>query len=279
MFNSNKIELKTNDQIRQMRKSALVVADIHKALDDAAVPGITTGELDDIARDVIASHDAKSNFYGYYDYPRQTCISVNSTVVHGIPGAEVLQPGDIVSMDCGAVLNGWHGDACFTKVLPGGENAVRERREQLSSITKEAMWRGIAAMAKGKYVSDIGNAIDDYIVSLDPAIRPDIVEDFIGHGIGTKMHMEPDVLNFRTSRKGPKLRPGMVLCIEPILAQKSQAYRTLDDEWTVVTQDGGDACHWEHQVALHAGGVWVLSAPDGGAVGLAKYGIDVAPLD
>ncbi|MBM7824953.1 methionyl aminopeptidase [Arcanobacterium pluranimalium] len=279
MFNSAKIELKSDDEIRQMRKSALVVASIHKALDAAIAPGMTTGELDDIARDVLQSHGAKSNFFGYYDYPRQTCISVNDTIVHGIPGEQVLQAGDIVSMDCGAVLNGWHADACFTRVLPGGDDAVRERREKLSAITKEAMWRGIAAMATGKYVSDIGNAIDDYIVSLDADIRPDIVEDFIGHGIGTKMHMEPDVLNFRTSRKGSKLKAGMVLCIEPILAQKSQAYRTLSDGWTVVTLDGGDACHWEHQVALHPGGVWVLSADDGGAAELARYGIDVVPLD
>lgn len=267
-----------NTEILAIRRAALVVADIHQALREAIRPGITTGELDDIAREVLAAHGAKSNFYGYYGYPRQTCISVNDTVVHGIPGEEVLQPGDLVSLDCGAVLAGWHGDACFTTVLPGGDPAVRQVRSQLSAVTEEALWYGISAMAQEKYVGDIGRAIDDYVMDIPPAERPDIVENFTGHGIGTAMHMEPTVLNYRTRGRGARLRPGMVLCIEPIFTAGKQANYTLSDEWTVKTQDGSDACHWEHEVALHEGGIWVLSAPDGGAAELARFGITPVPL-
>ena len=198
--------------------------------------------------------------------------------LRGIPGEHVIQAGDIVSLDCGAVLNGWHGDACITVVVPGGDQQLTQARERLSAITREAMWHGIAAMATGKRVGDIGNAIDDYVCTIAPAERPDIVLDFTGHGIGTQMHLDPEVVNFRSNRRGAKLKPGMVLCIEPILTAGNQANVTLDDEWTVVTQDGQDACHWEHEVALHSHGIWVLTAPDGGAAELARFGITPVPL-
>ncbi|MCF2706914.1 type I methionyl aminopeptidase [Arcanobacterium haemolyticum] len=274
----DRIELKSEDQIRQMRRAGLIVADIHAAIREAVKPGVTTKDMDVVAKSVLDAAGAKSNFFGYYGYPGQICASVNEEIVHGIPGDRVLGPGDIVSFDCGAVIDGWHGDACFTVVLPGGDPEVRAAREHLCELTEESMWRGIAALATGSRVGDVGRAIDDFVVSL-PEPQPGIVEDYVGHGIGTQMHMEPDVPNFRTRSRGEKLRPGMVLCIEPMLTAGAQDNVTLEDDWTVVTLDGSDACHWEHEVAIHEGGIWVLTAPDGGAAGLVPYGVTPVPLD
>lgn len=273
------IEYKTDAQIRLIRRAALVVAAQHKALRAAVQVGMTTGKLDEVAHRAIAQANAKSNFYGYYDYPAQACISVNEEIVHGIPGDRVLNAGDIVSFDCGAVLDGWHGDAAFTVVLPGGDPEVRARREHLSKVTEEAMWRGIAAMATGKRVGDIGAAMDEYLMLLPEEQRPDVVLDYVGHGIGSAMHQPPDVVNYQLDGRTPKLKPGMVLCIEPMLVSGDQDNRILADGWTVVTRDGSDAAHWEHEVALHKGGIWVLTAEDGGKAGLAPFGITPVPLD
>ncbi|WP_394262227.1 type I methionyl aminopeptidase [Trueperella sp.] len=272
------IEYKSPDQIRLMRRAGLVVADIHDALRENIAAGMTTKDLDAIALEVLESAGATSNFYGYYGYPGQICTSVNDVVVHGIPGERELQPGDLVSLDCGAVLDGWHGDAAFTVVLPGGDEAVRAERERLSKITRESMWVGIAAMANGKRVNDIGSAIDDFITELPEDKQPDILRDYVGHGIGSSMHQEPDVLNYRVRGRSPKLKNGMVLCIEPMLAAGDQATKVLDDDWTVVTTDGSDSAHWEHMVAKHSQGIWVLTARDGGAEGLAPFGITPVPL-
>lgn len=279
MARREKIELKSNDEMIALRQAALVVADIHAALRAALRPGMTTQDLDDVARDTLASKGARSNFLGYHGFPGHICVSVNNEIVHGIPGPRVLNAGDIVSMDCGAVLNGWHGDACITEIV-GGSAAPStpevHARRALSAATEEAMWVGIAAMARGKHVSDIGNAIDDYVCSLDP--EPGIVEEFVGHGIGRTMHQPPEVVNYRTRGRSEKLVPGMVLCIEPMLTAGAPDNITLADDWTVVTADGSDAAHWEHQVALHSRGIWVLSAPDGGAAGLAPFGVTPVPL-
>lgn len=271
---SRSLEYKTDGQIRSMRKAGLVVAAIHSALREEVRAGVTTRRMDELARGVLEAHGARSNFYGYYGYPAQICVSVNEEIVHGIPGERVLEAGDLVSFDCGAVLDGWHGDAAFSIVVPGKEAPARTR---LCEIAEASMWHGIAAMATGGRVGDVGRAIDDFVVSLpDP---PGIVLDYVGHGIGSAMHMPPDVPNFRSRERGPRLKPGMVLCIEPMLTAGDQANRVLDDEWTVVTADGSDACHWEHEVALHSGGIWVLTAPDGGEAGLKPFGIVPAPLD
>ncbi|MDO4888234.1 MAG: type I methionyl aminopeptidase [Actinomycetaceae bacterium] len=270
------IEYKTDEQILAMREAGLVVARIHAALRQAARPGITTADMDDVALAVLREAGAESNFYGYYDYPSQICTSVNEVIVHGIPGERILQPGDLVSFDCGAVVGGWHADAAFSMVLDGGDGQVRADRARLSEVTEQAMWRGIAALATGKRIGDVGRAIDDYVSGLPE--EPGIVEAYVGHGIGSAMHQEPDVPNFRTRSRGERLRPGMVLCIEPMLTAGDQANEVLEDEWTVVTTDGSDACHWEHEVAIHEGGIWVLTAFDGGAAGLAPFGVTPVPL-
>lgn len=271
---SRSLEYKTDGQIRSMREAGLVVAAIHAALREEVRAGVTTRRMDEVACEVLKAHGARSNFYGYYGYPAQICVSVNEEIVHGIPGERVLEAGDLVSFDCGAVLDGWHGDAAFSVVVPGKEAPERTR---LCEVAEASMWHGIAAMATGGRVGDIGRAIDDFVVSLpDP---PGIVVDYVGHGIGSAMHMTPDVPNFRSRERGPRLKPGMVLCIEPMLTAGDQANRVLGDEWTVVTEDGSDACHWEHEVALHSGGIWVLTAPDGGEAGLEPFGIAPAPLE
>lgn len=274
MFGRESIEYKTDDEIRKIRKAALVVADIHEALREAVKPGVTTGELDLVAGRVLEKAGAKSNFLGYHGYPANACISVNETIVHGIPGDRVLTDTDIVSFDCGAVVEGWHGDACFTILMPNASEADRK----LSEFTEKAMWTGIAQLATAKHVGEVGGAIEDYVNSIPEEQRPGLVEEYMGHGIGTAMHQPPDVLNYRAKNKGAKLKPGMVLCVEPMLTIGSPDSIVLDDDWTVVTADGKNASHWEHEVAIHRGGIWVLTAPDGGAAGLAPFGVVPAPL-
>lgn len=273
MLGRNRIELKSDDQIRAMRASGLVVADIHATLREAVSPGMTTKDLDNIAAEVLDRHGAISNFLGYHGFTGNTCISPNEVIVHGVPGDRVITNSDIVSFDCGAVVGGWHADACTTVLMPDASEADRE----LSKHTETAMWHGIAALAMGSHIGVVGNAIEDYRETIEPAHRPDNVTEFIGHGIGTAMHMEPDVYNFR-SGKGPRIKPGLVVCIEPIFAAGSAENETLADDWTVVTRDKSHACHWEHMVAVHKRGIWVLTAPDGGAKGLAPFGITPVPL-
>lgn len=269
-----KIEYKSPDQVRRMRRSGLVVAQIHEALRSAVAPGVTTGELDDVAAGVLAAAGARSNFLGYHGYPAHVCISVNEVIVHGIPGDRVIHDGDVVSFDCGAVIDGWHGDAAFSVVVGAGT----EQDRVLVETTERAMWAGIAALATGKHLGAVGDAIEG-AVEAEPEAGLGIVEEYVGHGIGTAMHQPPDVLNYRTREKGPRLRPGMCLCVEPMLTAGSPENRTLEDEWTVVTLDGSRAAHFEHTVALGEDGVWVLTAPDGGSGPLGALGVPVAPLD
>jgi methionyl aminopeptidase len=190
---------------------------------------------------------------------------VNDEIVHGIPGPRVLAAGDLVSVDCGAVVAGWHGDAAFSALVPGAEGDATDR--DLVATAERALWHGIAAMGSGKRLNAIGAAVEDLVAG-----RFGLVEDYGGHGIGTAMHQDPHVLNYRTRERGPRLRPGVCLAIEPMLTAGDPATRVLDDDWTVVTADGRRAAHWEHSVALHEGGLWVLTAPDGGESGLASVG-------
>jgi len=222
---------------------------------------------------VLKDAGATSNFLGYHGFPATICTSVNEEVVHGIPGGRVLQDGDILSIDGGAILDGWHSDSARTVIV----GTVDPEDQRLSDVTEAAMWHGIAALATGKFVGDIGNAVDDYVSSV-PGKALGILEDYVGHGIGSEMHMAPDVPNYRTNHRGPKIRPGLCLAIEPMLVRGSIDTAVLDDDWTVVTTDGKRSCQWEHSVAVHEKGIWVLSAPDGGAVKLAPLGVVPVPI-
>jgi methionyl aminopeptidase len=265
-----RIEIKTPEQVAAMRRAGLVVADALAAVRTALAPGATTADLDAVAARVIADAGALPSFLGYEGYPATICVSLNDEVVHGIPGARALEAGDVVSVDCGAIVDGWHGDAAFTAVV-GPDEAADPGDLALVAATEHAMWAGIAALAGAARTSAVGDAVDD-----DVADRYGIVEEYVGHGIGTAMHQPPDVPNYRCRDRGAKVRPGLVVAVEPMLAAGGPETRELADGWTVVTADGSRAAHWENTVAITAGGLWVLTAPDGGAAGLAPFGVPVA---
>ena len=276
MFGRERIEYKTHDQVRSMRSAGLVVARALETVREAVRPGMTTADLDALAAAVIADAGATPSFLGYEGYPASLCVSVNDEVVHGIPGPRELRPGDIVSVDCGAIVDGWHGDSAVSFVL--GEGGARD--EALVEATRRAMWAGIAALATSERLGDVGAAIEQSVrVSGESdGVSYGIVEEYVGHGIGSAMHQPPDVPNYRTREKGPRLRPGMCLAIEPMLTLGDRFTEVCEDDWTVVTDDGARAAHWEHSVAILDEGIWVLTAPDGGAAELAELGVRVAPL-
>ena len=256
MLRKSRIQLKSVDQIRVMRRAGLLVADALDAVRAVIAPGVTTRDLDVVAERVIRGAGGVPSFVGYHGYPATLCVSVNEQVVHGIPGDLRLEAGDIVSVDCGAIVGGWHGDAAFSTIV-GGDGAAADR--ELVEVTRTALWHGIAALGVGERLNVVGAAIEDHVAG-----RYGLVQDYGGHGIGTAMHQDPHVLNYRTKDKGPRLRPGICLAIEPMLTAGEAETRTLDDGWTVVTEDGRRAAHWEHTVAVHDGGLWVLTARDGG---------------
>ncbi|HEY5321139.1 MAG TPA: type I methionyl aminopeptidase, partial [Galbitalea sp.] len=204
------------------------------------------------------------------------CASLNDAVVHGVPSGRRVEAGDIVSIDCGAELDGWNGDAAFTVVVadPSRPELIAAR-QRLSDVTERSLWAGIAALARAKDLNDIGGAVED---TIEADGEYGILEDFTGHGIGRSMHEEPSVFNYRVRGGGPKIKPGLVIAIEPMVTLGTIETHVLDDGWTVVTDDGSDAAHWEHSVALHAGGIWVLTAEDGGAADLAQFGIIPSPI-
>lgn len=271
------IEVKKPDQLLIMRRAGLVVARTLVRIGEAVRPGVTTAELDQLAREVLAEHGAGSSFlnygagWGLPPYPAVTCISTNEEIVHGIPGERVLQDGDIVSVDFGAHLDGFHGDAARTFLV--GE--VGERERELSRVTEESMWAGIGAYRLGGRVGDISHAIESYI---DGQGEYGIIREYTGHGIGTAMHQDPDVPNWGRARKGPKLVEGMVLAIEPMCTLGTEDTRELDDEWTIVTADGSWASHWENTVTATRKGLWVLTLEDGGEEELTKRGLPFGPL-
>ena len=274
---------KSRAQLESMVEPGLITAAALDAVRAAVRPGITTGELDAIADRVIADRGAESNFKLVRGYRNATCISVNDQVVHGIPGSRVLQPGDIVSIDAGAQYRGWNGDSAITVVVPDAARAaIVEARQRLSDVTEGSMWAGIAAMASATHLGDISAAIEDHILSAGPSAvsgKPyGILREYVGHGIGRKMHESPSLFNYRTSDRGAEVRPGLVLAIEPMVTAGSDKTYVEDDDWTVTTTDGSDGSHWEHSVALHDDGIWVLTAADGGAAGLAAFGITPAPF-
>lgn len=272
------IELKSAEQIRRMRVAGLVVGRTLAAVREAARPGVTTAELDGVAREHIAAAGAISSFLGYGGgfglppFPAVTCISVNSVVVHGIPGDRVLVDGDLVSVDFGVSKDGWHGDSAITV----GVGELTQAASALSETTREAMWAGIAAARIGGRIGDIAHAVETSIRSRRSGYG--IVADYTGHGIGSEMHQPPDVPNLGRAGRGELLTKGICLAIEPMVTIGSAATATLDDEWTVMTRDGSLAAHWEHTIALTPAGVWVLTAEDGGEAELTARGVKFGPL-
>jgi methionyl aminopeptidase len=266
VFGERGIEIKTPAQIAKMRVAGLVVGETLELLRGAVRPGMTTLELDRIAEDHIRSSGATPSFKGYHGFPGSICASVNDEVVHGIPGRRVIAEGDVVSIDCGAIVDGWHGDAAITVAV----GAVPDATLELISVTEEAMWRGIAAASLGGRVTDISHAVESYVRSQGDY---GVVEDYVGHGIGTAMHQPPNVPNYGRPGKGPKLVEGLALAVEPMVVLGEPATRLLADDWTVVTEDGGVAAHSEHTFTLTPAGPWILTALDGGAAKLAELGV------
>ena len=271
---------KTPAQLRAMDEPGLITAAALDAVRALIAPGVTTGELDAAASAVITARGAESNFQLVRGYRHTTCVSVNDQVVHGIPGDRVLEPGDIVSIDAGAQLRGWNGDSAITIVVPGGDPVVTAARERLSEVTRGSLWAGVAALASARRVGEIGDAVQGYIerAAAEDGREYGILRDYVGHGIGRKMHEGPTVFNYRVADLGPEVRPGLCLAIEPMVTAGSDATFVEGDDWTVTTVDGSDGSHWEHSVAVHEGGIWVLTAPDGGAADLAPFHITPTPL-
>lgn len=238
--------------IEAMRRAGRVVAQMHEAIRNTARPGATTRELDLVAREVLSAAGASSNFLGYHGFPATICASVNEQVVHGIPGDRVLAEGDLLSIDCGAVVDGWHGDAAFSMVI--GTPTDEQRR--LIETADRALAAGVAAMRAGNHVGDIGLAIDR-VVSAAGYGSP---RDYCGHGIGRAMHEDPDVPNRGRRGRGAELTVGSVLAIEPMLiAGGRDDVEELDDGWTIVTADGSLAAHVEHTVLVTAAGPEILT--------------------
>jgi len=272
------LEIKTVEELLVMRRAGLVVAHALAEMAAAAVAGTTTAELDLVARDVLAREGATSNFlnydvgYGIPPYPAVVCISVNDEIVHGIPGERVLADGDLVSIDFGAIVDGFHGDAALTVAV----GTVAPEALTLSEITRGALAAGLARVRPDVRVGDISAAVQGYVRAA-PA-RYGIVAEYTGHGIGTRMHMDPDVPNLGRPGRGPKLPVGASVAVEPMVTLGSPGTDVLEDDWTVVTRDGNLACHWEHTVAVTPGGCWVLTAEDGGEALLKAAGGRYAPL-
>ncbi|MGY1712858.1 type I methionyl aminopeptidase [Geodermatophilus sp. SYSU D01106] len=262
------IQIKTPHEIELMRGAGLVVARAISAVRAAVRPGVTTGELDAIAEDTIRSAGAIPSFLGYHGFTGSICASINDEVVHGIPDPErALSEGDNISIDCGAILEGWHGDSAVTVTVgpPSDEDAA------LIAVTERSMWAGLARAVAGGRLTDISAAVEEAVTAETHPYG--IVDHYGGHGIGTEMHQDPHVLNYGRAGRGPKLVPGLALAIEPMVTVGDPATVELEDGWTVVTKDGSRAAHFEHTVAITPEGPWVLTAEDGGVAGLAPFGI------
>ena len=272
---------KSPAQLRLMVEPGLITA----AALDAARPliraGVSTLEIDAAAEKAIRDRGGEPNFMLVPGYRHTVCASVNDEVVHGIPGGRILEPGDIVSIDAGAQYKEWNGDSAITVVVPDPSRPeVVAEREQLSKITEGSLWAGIARLAKAKHLNEVGDAIQGYIEleGMKVGHRYGILTDYIGHGIGRDMHEAPPVFNYRVKQKGPEVKPGLVVAIEPMVVTGKIDTYVGDDDWTVITEDGGMASHWEHSVAVHKDGIWVLTAHDGGAAGLAPFGVVPTPI-
>jgi len=260
------VEYKSPEQIDAMRRAGLVVGRTLDLLRSTVRVGVSTAELDAVAEDSIRSGGATPSFLGYHGFPASICASVNDEVVHGIPGDRLLADGDVVSIDCGAIVDGWHGDAAVTVAV----GTVTDEVARLMEVTEESLWRGIAAARLNGRVSDISHAVESYVRAAGPY---GILEDYVGHGIGSAMHQPPNVPNYGRAGRGPRLLQGLALAVEPMVTLGEPDTDVLEDDWTVVTADGRWAAHFEHTFTLTPDGAWVLTALDGGEARLGSLGV------
>ncbi len=247
------ISIKNSRELSMMREACIISARALKLAGEAVEPGVTTGEIDRIIRRYIESQGAKPNFLGYGGFPASACISVNETVIHGIPGNRVIKAGDIVSIDVGAYFNGFNGDNAAT--FPAGD--ISPEAERLLATTKESLHEGIAQAVAGNRIGDIGSAVQRYVEMRGYSV----VRQFVGHGVGTNLHEDPSVPNFGTPGRGPRLLPGMTLAIEPMINMGGPEVRVLKDGWTTVTQDGKLSAHFEHTIAITQDGPVIMTMP------------------
>ena len=246
------ITIKSRREFAKMARAGAAVAAVHAAIREAAAPGVSLLDLDEIGAEVIADHGCTPSFLGYLGYPANLCLSPNDVIVHGIPSDYRLQEGDVLSVDAGAIFEGFHGDAAFTM----GIGEISDEAQRLIDVTEAAMWAGIREVRKGRRLGDIGAAVHE--VGTEAGFG--VVEEYVGHGIGREMHEEPQVPNYGTPGKGMRLKTGMALCIEPMFNMGERHTKVDGDGWTVRTKDGSLSAHWEHTVAITPDGTQVLTA-------------------
>jgi methionyl aminopeptidase len=278
MFRRSQTPGRTAEQLHLMRRAGLLVGQTLELLHREVRPGVTTLDLDTLAEEFIRSHGGIPNFQLVPGYSHTLCTSVNDEIVHGIPSARrVLREGDLVSVDCGAELDGWNGDAAFSAVV-GDVDAARPEDRRLVELTEDALWAGITALSVGGRLYAVGEAVEASIEAAGAADGREygIVEEYVGHGIGRSMHEDPQIPNYAVRDRGPTVRSGFTGAIEPMVTLGSSASHVLDDDWTVSTNDGSRAAHWEHSVAVTDAGLTVLTAVDGGA---GRLGNAYASLD
>jgi methionyl aminopeptidase len=268
----SEIEIKTPEQVAAMRRAGLVVARTLRVLREAVRPGISTADLDELAEREIRGAGATPSFLGYHGYPATICTSPNEVIVHGIPSPDAkLGDGDVLSIDCGAIVDGWHGDAAVTV----GVGEISPERARLLQVCETALWQGLAQVRAGNRLTDVSHAVEASVRGAGPY---GIIEEYVGHGIGSAMHMDPPVPNYGRPGRGPKLREGMALAVEPMIVLGQPDTAVLDDDWTVVSVDGSAAAHFEHTAAITPDGPWVTTAEDGGEAGFAAIGQPAAAV-
>jgi len=251
------IILKSPDEVGKMQRAGRIVADVLRELKEQVKPGVSTLDLDEIAEKGIRKRGGQPAFKGYRGFPATLCASVNNEIVHGIPSKRTLQEGDIIGLDLGAIVDGYYGDAAITVAV----GALRPEVQRLVKVTEESLYKGIDQMKAGNRLSDVSNAVQTHV----EAAGYSVVKDFVGHGIGQSLHEEPQLPNFGKPGQGPRLRPGMVLAIEPMVNMGKDGVRVLDDHWTAVTEDGSLSAHFEHTVAITEAGPVILTLSNGRA--------------
>lgn len=249
------IYIKTKDEISRIRESGIIVADFLKRARSLIRPGITTKDLDELAWDVVKEYKAKPSFYGYKGYPSAVCVSINEEVIHSIPSNRVIKEGDIVSVDFGALLNGFHADAAFSVIVGGGNNEDSSVKQKLIEVGQNALKKAIEVLKPGAYLCDLSYEIQ----TLAESYGFSVVKEYSGHGIGRELHEDPPVPNFGKRKTGPILREGMVICIEPMICLGGGEVSLLSDGWTVVTKDGKLSSHFEHTIAITDAGPEILT--------------------